>query len=424
MLFFSSFANCRPKRIYRKERFSIRSMRVNGDRMSPLSSCMKALMVSAFFCGCVNEPAKTGPQGRNARQGETPTADAEAPPAFALAAPTEAQMWLLRSSFAAQRLGRITATSGDSVLGYHEPTTYKNEQEEALDREFLAAFHAGKYEEIASLKTRFQALLPSNDQTPPSPKVLARLGFLNVWEFGERYRGLDPGETITDQAGLLQSIGACSQYFRGAVATNANNSVYRGFAAICTLLLGKSGAPGMEDELAIGLELAGSAIRRNPEFNLFTIGYILSARPAETSDFELGVEMLWRNLDVCFDHTIDRKNPDVSKYIQGFLPLGNKRFCLNSEISPHNFEGFFLIFGDVLVKAKQPEAARQMYANAKLLPSYQTWDAKFRAILDERIASADQLVTPFRMPVNPFQKPAYPTITFDTEDNCMVCHKN
>jgi len=59
-----------------------------------------------------------------------------------------------------------------------------------------------------------------------------------------------------------------------------------------------------------------------------------------------------------------------------------KRVCWNSWIAPHNFEGFFLNLGDMLVKAGDWQTAQKIYANAKLPKEYATW--KYQAVLEER----------------------------------------
>src|SRR5262245_41481476 len=65
---------------------------------------------------------------------------------------------------------------------------------------------------------------------------------------------------------------------------------------------------------------------------------------------------------------------------------GPKRVCWNSWIAPHNFEGFFLNFGDMLVKAGEPGLAVSMYANAKLTPDYASWP--YRDVLEDRMRNA------------------------------------
>jgi hypothetical protein len=335
--------------------------------------------------------------------------------------PGETDIVKLRSFVLSQRLERVTKASSSFTSSFHDSTPYASQAEEELDKNFMTSLTSGEFSKIDQYITQYSALLPSDPAVVPSPRILARLGFLNIWRFSERFRLLSDGKTFDEATTQLmyQSLGACAEYFTKATEIDLKNSVYRGFAADCNLAMSESpnGAKyGMK-----GLELAAQAIRRNPDFNLFTVAYVLTSLPNDQPEFNLGMEMMWKNLDVCFSTKVDRSNPNVSGYLKDFLPIGTKRFCLNSDISPHNFEGFFMIFGDLLVKAGQPGIAKIMYANAKLLPSFYTWP--LRETLFQKIATADQNVAQYKLPVLPMTKPNYGTITFHTEKSCMVCHQ-
>ena len=80
------------------------------------------------------------------------------------------------------------------------------------------------------------------------------------------------------------------------------------------------------------------------------------------------------------------------------------------------FEGFFLHNGDLLAKAGRPEAARTMYANARLAPSYEQWP--FRDLLEERIASADERARAHASP----DPDARPAVMVETAYSCTGCH--
>ena len=339
----------------------------------------------------------------------------------ALFVPGETDIVKIRSFVLAQRLERTTKFSDTWGEGFHAETPYRSAEEEQLDKNFLISLRNGEYAKIDQFIGQYTSLLPQDPSVTPSPRVLARLGFLNVWKFAERYRLLPKGGSFEPAAGqeVLVSLESCAQYFTRASETDQKNSIYRGFAADCNLAMAET--PNGEKFGMTGLSLASQAIRRNPEFNLFTVGYILSSLPIDRPEFNLGLEMMWKNLDVCFNTKIDRNNPDVSSFMQTFLPIGHKRFCLNSEIAPQNFEGFFMIFGDLLVKAGKPAVAKVMYANAKLLPSFHTWSMRDKLL--EKIATADQNVAAFKLPVSPTTRPNFETITFHTEKSCMVCHQ-
>jgi hypothetical protein len=96
---------------------------------------------------------------------------------------------------------------------------------------------------------------------------------------------------------------------------------------------------------------------------------------------------------------------------------GQKRVCWNSWIAPHNFEGFFLNMGDMLVKAGDWQTAQKIYANAKLSREYGSW--KFQAILEERMKQAQSNVAIF----NASNKTSKHRIMIDSEFSCMGCHQ-
>ena len=389
--------------------------------MRPLFNGFAVLWIGASLQACISEPATPSRSDQDAVTAAGESKVDRRYPELALFTPTETDMWRQRAAVLEHKLGRMTQIADAFVLGSHLPTGDETTHEQSIDQEFLAAFRAGEYGRIDELMGRFAALIPDGDLASASPKVIARLGFLNIWRFAERYRMLAPGaEFPTEvQAQLQETIGTCAGLFQAAVQAQPHNAVYRGFAAICTLMLGQ-GTDSIETQVK-GLELAIEAVRGNPEFNLFTLGYVLTAQPLGTRQFSLGVEMLWRNLDVCFDDRVSRSNPDVSKYLKSYVVVGNKPYCLNSAIAPHNFEGFFLVFGDALLKAGKPAIAKTMYANAKLSASYQHWP--LRATLEQRIANADSLALVFAEPVNMTRRPAAEAMVFDSTDNCMVCHQ-
>jgi hypothetical protein len=66
------------------------------------------------------------------------------------------------------------------------------------------------------------------------------------------------------------------------------------------------------------------------------------------------VDHKWQNLDACVEEKVDRHTVQYDKFMAREATAGRKRVCWNSWIAPHNFEGFFLNMGDMLVKAGRP----------------------------------------------------------------------
>ena len=108
----------------------------------------------------------------------------------------------------------------------------------------------------------------------------------------------------------------------------------------------------------------------------------------------------------------------IGSRIARWAILGPKRVCWNSWIAPHNLEGFFLSFGDMLVKTGQPETAMAMYRNARLTADDAAWPS--RDLLEARIANAAANVEVFRRQDAP---PGTPTMMIRSGYACMGCHQ-
>jgi hypothetical protein len=160
------------------------------------------------------------------------------------------------------------------------------------------------------------------------------------------------------------------------------------------------------------------AVRAWPEFNYFTAGYTASGLPFDSDRYRDGLERQWLNLDVCTGQKVDRANPDYARYMNLETKEGPRRVCWNSWIAPHNFEGFFLNFGDMLVKAGQPELAVPMYRNAQLAREYAAWP--YKAVLEARIRDAARNVEAFRR-TEP--GPDASTLMVRSTFACMGCHQ-
>ena len=114
------------------------------------------------------------------------------------------------------------------------------------------------------------------------------------------------------------------------------------------------------------------------------------------------------------------ENPTYKEYMDMEVKKGDKRVCWNSIKAPHNFEGFFMNMGDMLVRKGEPELARKIYANAKLSKSFSSWP--FRNALEQRIKNAEKNVEPFRKIPLSGEKPGH-LLMFNSQYACMACHQ-
>jgi hypothetical protein len=273
---------------------------------------------------------------------------------------------------------------------------------------FWRTFHAGAYERIPEALTPLKAAYLAD---PTDAVTAAHIGWLHIWRLSERARlGAGAGPGITDDAVLAR------KYFEEAVRLNPREPRYLGFYA--SLLMTEGSIHRDEKLVRRGYFTMKDAVAAWPEFNYFTAGYGVSAQPHDSLRFREGIEAQWSNLDVCVGERVDREKPDYARYMKLETREGPKRVCWNSWIAPHNFEGFFLNFGDMLVKAGEPDRAVVMYRNAQLSREYASWP--FKAALERRIAEARDNVAAFRRAEGASGDTA---IMVRSTYACMGCHQ-
>lgn len=277
------------------------------------------------------------------------------------------------------------------------------------DELFWRTLHAGRYEAIPAV---LNALTAAYLDDPNDAVTAAHIGWMHLWRLAESSRIERRPATITDHAVLAR------RYFQEAVQLNPHEARYLGFLAAATTTEGTI----HKDEKLIrrGYLLMLDAIDAWPEFNLFTAGYGPSRMPAESERFKEALAWQWQTLDLCSGKRIDRTNPDFTRYMTLETATGRKRVCWNSWIAPHNFEGFFLNMGDMLVKAGAWQTAQRIYANARQSPTYSEWP--FRDVLEARITAAQGNIAHFNTPAgNP--DGAVPRMMVTSRFACMACHQ-
>lgn len=278
----------------------------------------------------------------------------------------------------------------------------------AADKLFWATFHGGQYDAIQpALEAETAAYLAD----PHDDVSAAHVAWLHIWRISERERLVSVPASITDDALLAR------RYFEEALGMNPKEARYRGFLGSALLV---DGNLNQDERLTRrGYYMLLDAIDEWPEFNLFTAGYVMSSQPSASKRFKRALEWQWRDIDVCIAGKIDRRNPEFAQYMHLETHEGPKRACWNSWIAPHNFEGFFLNMGDMLVKSGDPGTARKIYSIARLSSTYGQWP--FRQVLEDHIRGAPQNVAPFNAATT--AEGDRPRMMFDSALNCMACHQ-
>jgi hypothetical protein len=273
---------------------------------------------------------------------------------------------------------------------------------------FWFNFHAGNYDSIPKMKNLLTAAYLEN---PGNSIIAAHIAFVNLWELAERQKSKD-----TNNATIIYNATIAKKFFAESYMLNPTDPRIEGFLGVAQMTEGTINED--EKETVKGYFTLDHAVGDWPEFNDFTMGYMLTQLPKSNSRFPEGIEMFWDNLDVCTETSVSRTNPDYTPFMRMETTNGEKRVCWNGWIAPHNFEGFFMAFGDALVKNGQVETAVKIYNNAKLSKTYNTW--KYREFLENRIANAKENVQFFN---DASQTDDNKVIMFKSSFSCMGCHQ-
>ena len=288
--------------------------------------------------------------------------------------------------------------------------TTRSEAALRADALFWQTLHSGDYEGIPKA---LQAVKGAYLQAPGDAVTAAHVGFLHIWRLSENVRQETRSPSITDDAVLAR------KYFQEAVALNPTEPRYQGFLA--SSLLAEGSIHKDEKLTRQGYFTMLDSVDAWPEFNLFTAGYAMSGQPADSARFKEGLAQQWRTMDLCVGATVDRREPAFNAYMGQNTKAGPKRVCWNSWIAPHNFEGFFLNMGDMLVKAGNWQTAQKIYANARLSPDYGQW--KFKGVLEDRIAQAQANIVAFNAPDR--GKAGGDVVMMNkSRFSCMACHQD
>ena len=288
-------------------------------------------------------------------------------------------------------------------------STARTTAAEQADALFWYTLHGGQYDQIPAA---LNALTAAYLENPTDAITAAHVGWMHVWRLSERARMAEIPATITDDAVLSR------RYFEEAVRLDPTEARYLGFYA--SLLLAEGTIHKDERLTRQGYFTLLDSVKAYPEFNYFTAGYVLSDRPRDSERFKEGLEYQWLNLDVCVGKKVNRQNPDYQRYMRLMTTEGPKRVCWNSWIAPHNFEGFFLNMGDMLVKSGSWQTAQKVYANARYSTDFARW--RFRDVLEERIAQAQANVVAFNAPPDAAGRMTKP-IMVRSAFSCVGCHQ-
>lgn len=297
-----------------------------------------------------------------------------------------------------------------------EPLIRNTALKEQAETLFWKTFYSGRYSDIKNTLIPLKAAYLEN---PNDPDLSLHIAHLHFWRVAERFRmGENQDPNITDD--LTIAI----KYFIEAKKLNPDDARIDGWLAGARLAESTIHNDEKDKRLAYyqGLE----SIKSYPEFNYFSMGYLFSNIEYDDTKFTDAIDWYFKSMDLAYHTSIDRVNPDVTPYLYLEDKEDNeklKRAVWNTSIAPHNLEGFYLNFGDFLVKNGRVEQAKIIYKNAQLVSSYSKWP--FKHILEDRLLNIDTNIYSFRasqIDMNNKEDVIYKNMIFNSY-NCMVCHQ-
>jgi hypothetical protein len=146
--------------------------------------------------------------------------------------------------------------------------------------------------------------------------------------------------------------------------------------------------------------------------------------------FHQGIKYQWMLIDECSCKKLDKETilqaphkvlKDLVDELKQSTDPKIKRACWNSWIAPHNLEGFFLNFGDMLVKEGHLSEAKEIYAAAKLSPSYSQWP--YKSVLEERMRDMKSNEKIFNQQLKIITKKGERQIFINSKISCVACHQ-
>jgi hypothetical protein len=246
--------------------------------------------------------------------------------------------------------------------------------------EFWRAFRDARYDAIPAVR---ELLTVAYAQDPNDPYIALLLGHTHFWKAAERWRTPDEGgATIIDHLILAE------RYLEEAHRLAPQDLRIPGWLGGLRLALGNF--HGDERLKTIGYLTLRRAMSDYVEFNGFAFAYPMINQPAQSPFVQEAVDAMCRTVERCNEERYDRLRPRFEYARFGHLrtSMGRRRVCWNTELVPHNMEGFFLHFGDLLLKAGYRDAARAAWLVITDIPEFRAW--RFKDALKDRLTNFER----------------------------------
>ncbi len=278
---------------------------------------------------------------------------------------------------------------------------------------FWEQFHEGNYDSIPVILDKLTVAYLDN---PNDIRTVTHLGFTHMWAISEHQNKSNP--RAIEHATLAQ------KYFGESYQMNPRDTRVLSFLSSVKLA---NGAISKDDGLLKDGYLNGQkAIREWGDFSEFSLGYTLSRLPFTDQKFQEALKLM-ENIASSYAENFDPKSSVTQQAISEMKLLNNKdkskeRVLKNSWVAPHNIEGVFMVYGDMLVKNGDWKDAIDVYKLARFSAQYDSWE--YKDILESRIINAKDNVALFRKEIPRSQKPEIgKAMLSQTKISCRACHQ-
>lgn len=294
----------------------------------------------------------------------------------------------------------------------------ESSEKQLAEERYWEIFRSGAYDRIdEAMLLQKAAYLAS----PLDPDLALHIAHLHLWRIAERSRlGKAMLPTITDDMVLAR------HYFQQAQELSPNDTRIKGW--LSGTVMGEGAIHGDQRQMVEGFFLAREAAKEYPAFNLFSFAFLMSNRPHDSEPFEEAIGALFKSMEIANHGPMDRTNPTIANDLAVRIGESDERIrraVANTWLAPHNVEGFFLVFGDLLVKKGDTRVARIIYENAKHSPDYEAWP--YRDLLERRLQNLEKNVERFRafQPTREAlqQEDLIERAVIFNSRGCVICHQ-
>ena len=257
--------------------------------------------------------------------------------------------------------------------------------------------------------------IPKN---PGDPQVAATIGFLHAWRVTERARVDQLSPSITDDLTMA------ARYFESAHLLEPSNPIHHGFYA--AFALADSTIHQNKKKETTAWFRAQEAMSAWPEFNKFTVAYLMNALPYDLKRSNHAIKLLEEVVEICIGSPRHNSAPAFAQQLNNILGPQNeqltdrvRRACSNTEKAPYNVQGFLLNMADTYLRAGQLEQALSVYETLKMTTHFEDWP--FKNQIEDRLKDPRSLIKQFQKTA-PMTNPDV-GMMFTAPYSCMACHQ-